>query len=647
MKMLSRCASAALLVSAALLPACRVSPTGKFLGVSVGEQRWHIVQTPHFTLRIEAIKAEAQAVAVELESSYQLLADLGFPMDKDPGLHSGVVIFRTQEEYERVGPAGSSGYFASGFGPWDAFGSTFVCYGGISQSTRRVVLHELTHRFVHYVFPQAPIWLHEGLAQYYETVVLRDGKAELGLGPRRLTRTADASSLSVDLLPDTSALMAMDAQAFYAARSVPKEASDTDVGEEAARKQGHNYASAWALVQGLKNGAPRDAEQLQAWLEKMAAGKPAQAAFDEAFAGRDLAELDAARLAAANAWADHRATVMRTDYEVRRDSPPEARELSPAEVEIVRGFALLMGATRKDFPELKERARAALEADPTLPEAHLLEARYRALQYDDLGELEELRAAVKVGPDSEVAAKALFSVLSKSQREGAHEEAEALLSSWLPRAKTASLLNNLAWYMVLHGRVEEAIPLSRKSVKLDPSCHECFDTAAFALLRTGELRGAIEVEEIAAGLAGERPPAATYFKIIGLYRAANTAVVLWKKRPEPGTDPSVLPPSVIEAIVAAQKPGMDACSRLGKASSPSGAVLVTAAIGEDGKVTEARLVPPEEWSALQKPPTEPPLKDEAVIRCAVEQIRLARFPPSSAPSQFTYTISLHPSSGLL
>ncbi|MCD4651037.1 MAG: hypothetical protein K8S56_04535 [Candidatus Cloacimonetes bacterium] len=35
------------------------------------------------------------------------------------------------------------------------------------ENIRRIILHEYIHHFVNYLFPDAPLWFHEGMAQYY------------------------------------------------------------------------------------------------------------------------------------------------------------------------------------------------------------------------------------------------------------------------------------------------------------------------------------------------------------------------------------------------------------------------------------------------------------------------------------------------
>jgi tetratricopeptide (TPR) repeat protein len=436
----------------------------------------------------------------------------------------------------------------------------------------------------------------------------------------------------------------MDPKAFYAARAIPDGAEGTSL-EEALHKQNAAYASAWAMVHALRNESPGGASRLQLWLEKMAAGEPAGAAFDAAFTGVSAADLELLRRSFTESCAARKVTLLTTEYSAAEESPGEVREMRPAEVDALWGWALVWRGRESDRPEVRKRALAAVEAEPTLADAHLLKAAYHEIKYDDAGELAEVRLAVEAAPDDELAAKALFAIQASSSRDGARDEVEKILAKWLPRAKTASLLNGFAWYMTLHGNAEKAVPIARRSAEIDPSCHECFDTVALGLLRTGRYDTALEVEQIAAGIAGERPDAKLYFELIELYRAVSTQVVLWKKRPEAGSDPSLLPPALVRAIAAAQSGGARGCRSLAKESSSSGVVVVRAEVGKDGKVTSATEVPAADWDSLAEKPAHPVLKDEAVRKCVVEQVQSARFPESGAPTRFTFPYTVQLTSG--
>jgi tetratricopeptide (TPR) repeat protein len=640
------------LVACVLLLSCRVAPTGTLIGPSVGAQPWWLVRSTHFTVRSDVGQTEAREIAIDLERTYRILFDLGFPMEKDPGLFTDVIVFRRADDYKLVGPKGSGGYFTREFGLWGSGGPTFLTFGGLSDASRPIFVHELAHRFIRYAFPQAPVWLNEGLATYFESIAVDGGKAVLGRSRNVFKRgdswTMGSYGIPIDVLPSFQEMREMDAKTFYAARDVPEGSKEGDEAQKAAaRWQKAHYMSAWAMVQILKNGTPENATRLQRWLEKMAAGQPAQASFDEAFSDVSMDELESQRRAFLERHVTGEIALLRTDYDAKSSPPAEDRAMRPAEVNLLWGWAHLEVA-QGGPAEVRRYAEAALEAEPSSAEAHLLMAAVYLLEKDPAQAVNEIQAAVRADPGSEPAATALFEFQANPPR-GARSapdtraQADATLAKWLGRAKHSTTLNNFAWYMTLHGRAEEAVPVARRSTQLDPSCADCFDTVALALFRSGQYKAAVEVEELAAGLVGEGRWSDELFERAALYRAVNSALVIWKKRPEPGKDPSILPASVIEAINAAQRPYVLGCylRRLRKDQPFSGAVVVRGEISKDGKVT-ARALSPDEWDGLAEKPALPPLAEPAVTECIVEQLAATRFPESSATTAFTTPVLLEP-----
>lgn len=643
---------AAALIACALLVSCRITPTGTVLGPSIGSQPWWLVRSEHFNVRGDVGQTEAREIAIDLERTYTILLDLGFPMEKDPGLVTDVVVFRSKDDYKRIGLDGSDGYYSRHFARWGVFGPTFLTHGGISEASRPLFVHELTHRFVHHTFPQAPLWLNEGLAEYFQTIAVDGGKAVLGRS-RRVFKPGDSwesgrYGVPAGALPAFDVMLSMDARTFYAARGVPEGPGEGDAEEEAMRRQRANYASAWAMVHVLKNGSPENAARMERWLAKMAAGEPARASFDAAFGDVSLDDLEAARKALIERHIKGEISLLRTDYDAKGAAPREDRAMRPAEVSELWGWA--HGQTGKGgMREVRRHARAALEAEPTSPTAHLLMAAVNLEDDAPNRADDEIQAAAREAPDSEAAAYALFTFQADppagvAMTPARRALAEATLAKWLPRAKLATTLNSFAWYMTLHGRAEEAVPVARRSVQIDPSCAECFDTVAVALFRAGQYKAAIEVEELAAGLAGEGRWTTELHERVELYRAVNAALVLWKKRPEPGKDPSILPASVFTAIQAAQRPHVLDCYRDGRKKNRelAGAVVVRGEIGKDGKVTGARALPEAEWAGLPDRPSAPALPDEAVTACIVQQLAATRFPESSAPTTFHAPYVLEP-----
>lgn len=638
---------AALLAVCGLLVSCRLSPTGTLIGPSLGAEPWAIATSEHFTVRADVGETETREIAVDMERSYRLLSELGFPLDKEPNLHTDVIVFRTKEEYLRVGPKNTAGFFrAVGFDSLD--GGTFMTYGGLSDAARRNFLHELTHRFVHHVCPQAPIWLNEGLADYYETMTVEGGKAVLGRSPYVFKRGDSwkfgPGGVPVGVLPSWSELTGMDAKTFYAART----AAEDEEGAEARDRQHANYASAWATVHLLQNHREHYGDRLHQWLVKMAAGTPADEAYRQAFGdmSMDLLEKDRAELL--ESLVQRESTVLRTDYDASRPAAVEARALTRPEEDLVRARLDLM-TPGGEIGAARAHVDAALKRNPGLTEAHLLSAQLYMADGDATDAEQELTDAANLDPKNEIVAYEQFRFYArplKGMKRSPERiaKAVAILTRWAPIAKSPTVLNDFAWFMVVNGRAEEAVPIVKRSIERDPSCPECFDTLGAALFRTGEYKAAIGAQEMSVALEREDSFGGELAERLELFKKAWSAIVIWKKHPAPDQDPAMLPKAVIGAVERAQKPHLWACYVPGRARSPklAGAVVVAAEIGADGKVSGAESVPAERWDSLPDKPAVAALPDDEVSRCVAAQIRATRFPASSGPTKVIFPISFAP-----
>ncbi len=154
-----------------------------------GGPAWTQVTTEHFVVKTDVDPDTATKAARKLEDMFSALAELGFASEDRPKMRIDVVYFGRHEDYAALRPAASAGQFFPG-GLHDFERRPLAVFGGdFVNSTRTVLLHELTHLFVHYYYPQAPTWLNEGLAKYFETLVIEDGTAILGralsTGPSR------------------------------------------------------------------------------------------------------------------------------------------------------------------------------------------------------------------------------------------------------------------------------------------------------------------------------------------------------------------------------------------------------------------------------------------------------------------------------
>jgi len=153
---------------------------------------WSEIKSKHFKLVTDLDAEDADSVIRTFERTYGLLGKALFAGAAAPDFETHVLAFRTAEElHEFLPPPYGGGYMARL--PNDIQSTpTVVMAGKPSPATRILLAHELTHRFNHVAFPSMPLWLNEGLAEYYST--LRGdidhpvvGRAHPPVQPRRVS----------------------------------------------------------------------------------------------------------------------------------------------------------------------------------------------------------------------------------------------------------------------------------------------------------------------------------------------------------------------------------------------------------------------------------------------------------------------------
>jgi len=160
----------------------------------------------------------------------------------------------------------------AGYCHWktDAEGYRFyelVCFENARLWT--TLAHEGFHQFLgHEIGVQAPVWLNEGLAQYFENSEVRGGRLQTGLvNPTKLL--AAQNLIRAGTAPSLLELMEMDRAAFYA---------NADV----------TYPMSWAAIHYLFNGegATYRNSVFRRYLQDLKFGKDEFTSFQRRF-GRD------------------------------------------------------------------------------------------------------------------------------------------------------------------------------------------------------------------------------------------------------------------------------------------------------------------------------------------------------------------------
>lgn len=135
---------------------------------------------------------------------------------------------------------------------------------GEHEASDRIIYHELTHYFISNTVAGLPLWLNEGLAEYYSTFKTRGTDVEIGHHVPEAIFT-----LTNEPFIPLSRLFAIDHQSPEYNESL---------------RQGMFYAESWALVHYLLIGSDARRGQLSQFLTLLNAGKPTDEAFRAAFA---------------------------------------------------------------------------------------------------------------------------------------------------------------------------------------------------------------------------------------------------------------------------------------------------------------------------------------------------------------------------
>ncbi len=299
------------------------------------------------------------------------------------GQPTSVVVFASDGEYEPFRPLSGDQpdrFVAGFFKPGQDINYITLAWRGSRSETLPVLFHEYVHSLVRNRYGRAPLWLDEGLAEYYSAYALSFGGRQVRYGepiPRRAQYLRGRP-----LLPITALLAADRYSPLYSDHS----------------ERGIFYAQSWALVHyllGDRTGARQ--RQLATYLQLAGGGADVSDAVRRSFQispselERRLAEY-----------------IREGVYDARLEAlkqpplaaPVRTRSLGEAETQSRLGDLLM----RTDRPEQAETyLERALTLDQNLAAAHVALGLLRLRQNRADDALRELRRATELDPRSYLA----------------------------------------------------------------------------------------------------------------------------------------------------------------------------------------------------------------------------------------------------
>ncbi len=316
--------------------------------------RWIQLRTANFLLWSDAGERRARELGAELEQLRGALSQLDARLVLTAARPTYLYVFKNRFAlapylFRFHGKrAEVAGYYAP-----RPLANYMAIDGDARGDAERIVYHEYLHDVLHNNYTRLPLWLDEGLAEYFSTFRITEGEARIGL-----PREEHIRWLRQNQLIPLRQLFAVDQQSPDYHEGV---------------RQGVFYAESWALIHDLMLGNPARRPQLAQMAKLLEAGTPQAEAFARAFGG-DYAGLEQEL----RVYVTHR--VFSYEHAPLQGAAEAAATVTPlpAADALYRLGDLLLNAGEEQLPDAQEHFRAALAADPQ-----------QALANAGLGQIEE------------------------------------------------------------------------------------------------------------------------------------------------------------------------------------------------------------------------------------------------------------------
>lgn len=332
---------------------------------------WIQLRSPHFTFFSDASAPAVRKIALDLERLRSALSQLNPNLQLVSPVPTWIYVFKSTSSFAPYRllyegrPHPGEGYFAS-----HPYGNYVAINADPRRDATGLIYHEYLHDVLSNNYPDLPLWLNEGLAEYYSTFEVAGGEAKIGLPiPSHVYWLRDNAMIP---LPQ---LLAMD-----------QSSKDYNEGD----RRGVFYAESWALTHYLMAGARR--QQTREFLRDLVNGAGGREAFQRAFGDLAVLERDLRAYVRNGLFESQRFPI--TQEDVALDVAPLAGPDA-----LYRLGTLLLHNGDEKHAAAEEHFRAALAASPGHGPALAGLGRVAG----DAGRLAEARAhyeqAAKAAPD--------------------------------------------------------------------------------------------------------------------------------------------------------------------------------------------------------------------------------------------------------
>src|ERR1043165_3213002 len=233
---------------------------------------WRSVKTNNLFVIGNADPEKLRQDAVWLQLFHSAFGRLVSRNVLDPSVPTTVMVFRDDASFNPFKPVyqGRTASLAGFFQPGEDVNYIAMSLDPRESDPYSIAFHEYVHLHLRDNVPQAPVWLNEGLAEFYGHLQFSGGEALLGVPLPYLHLLR-----SQELLPLTTLLSIDHNSPHYHEQD----------------KSGMFYGESWALVHYLMLGEPGRQEQFRRFLQQVSRGEDVAKSLEKSF-GMTLETID-------------------------------------------------------------------------------------------------------------------------------------------------------------------------------------------------------------------------------------------------------------------------------------------------------------------------------------------------------------------
>jgi|GEM_PF-912661 len=412
-----------------------------------GKENWTSIRSKNFLVIGNANEDEMRKVATRLEQFRQVLS-LIFPRAKiETPVPTTVIIFKNHDSFRPFKPLykgkvreNVGGYFAVG----QDMNYITLTADKSDKTPYEVIFHEYEHFFLGNNLRNAPLWLNEGLAEYYSTFTTLDQEQKIMLGDpiaRHISTLRNSPLLPLKTL-----------------FSVDHKSPHYNEGSKA----GIFYAESWALVHYLMlgNQEKRQAQFIH-FIDQLNSDLPIEENFRQSF------QVDYNRMEEELSAYIRRFTfpILTGTFstQVNFSKETQSAAMPEAEVEYYLGD-LLLHTGRADEAEQRLQKSLSLDEKFSPSRISLGIVRLQQKRYEEAKKL--FQDAIAITPQNYLAHYYYATILAQDQQ---YEDAiKSYKQSILLKPDLPGTYIDLGSAYLQLGREEDALEAYRKGVHLDP-----------------------------------------------------------------------------------------------------------------------------------------------------------------------------------